>query len=134
MRKRQSRSGPKHPPTVRTTLKAIPHRNEAMKLERRPDGTALATVPMRRPKFLVPPLSWLLPYSDCRRVELDPLGVGVLDLCDGKRTVESIVEKFAAANKLSFREGQLSVVQFLNQLSQRGLVAIVALDEDAEDL
>jgi len=106
-------------------LQAVPHRNRAMQLTRRSDGTALAAVPMRRPRYLVPPLSWLLPYSTHRRVELDRLGAKVLDLCDGQRTVECVIEKFAADHKLSFREAQLSVTQFLSQLLQRGLIALV---------
>ena len=106
-------------------LAAVPHRNEAMELSRRPDGTALVRVPMRRPKWLVPPLSWIVPYSSHRRVELDAVGVSVLDLCDGRRTVEEVTETFASRNALSFREAQLAVGQFLRQLTERGILAIV---------
>ena len=118
--------------TAATFLRARPHVNRAMKLDRRSDGTALATVPMRKPRYLVPPLSWILPFSSHRRVELDAVGAGVLDLCDGKRTVEGVIETFAAERKLTFRESQLAVGQFLRQLAQRGMVAIVGLNEDAD--
>ena len=130
MNKRQKK-GTRPPASVQTLLAAVPYRNERMEVALRRDGGLLATVPMRRPKSLVPPLSWILPYSRQRRVELDALGASVLDLCDGRRNVESIVEKFAGDHKLSFREAQLSVTQFLGELSQRGLVAIVGLDKDA---
>ena len=73
-------------------LKAMPYRNEAMELTRRSDGTVLASIPMRRPRWLVPPFSWMLPYSSHRRVELDALGAAVVDACDGERTVEAIFE------------------------------------------
>lgn len=106
-------------------LKAVPHPNEAMKLTPRKDGGVLAAVPMRRPKHLFPPLSWILPYSSHRRVELDPVGAAVLKKCDGRRTTERIIEEFATDHKLTFREAQLSVSQFLKQLTQRGIVAIV---------
>ena len=112
-------------------FQAVVHANDAMQLERRNDGTALAIVPMRRPKYLVPPISWILPYSTHRRVELDSVGVTVLDMCDG-RTVEGIIEKFALDHKLSFRESQLAVGQFLRDLARRGIVAIVGLQEDLE--
>ena len=132
MKKRQNPKGARKPASAQTLLKAVPHRNVAMELTHRRDGSTLAALPLRRPKYLVPPISWILPYSSHRRVNLDRLGAGVLDLCDGRRSVESIIEKFAADHKLSFREAQLSVTQFLKQLSQRGLVAIVGQDEDAK--
>ena len=61
------------------------------------------------------------------------MGAEVLDLCDGKRNVERIIEQFAGAHKLTFREAQLAVTQFLRQLTRRGLTAIVGLNEDADE-
>ena len=113
-------------------LQAVPYVNEAMRLDRRAEGSALASIPMQKPWFLVPPLSWLLPYSSHRRVELDAVGVQVLDLCDGSRTIEAIVEFFAKSHKLSFRESQLAVGQYLRELARRGILAIVGMEEDAE--
>ncbi len=112
-------------------LRSRPMRNESMLVERRPDGTTLASVPLRRPAWLVPPLSWLMPFSSHRRIELDTVGSAVLDLCDGRRTVERIIEDFARKEKLSFREAQLPVTQFLGQLAERGMMAIVGFQKDA---
>jgi hypothetical protein len=95
-----------------------------MELERRKEGW-LATVPVARPRWLVPPLSWVLPFSPHRRVQLDGPGSSVLDLCDGQRTVEQIIETFARDNRLTFREGQLAVTQFLRELVRRGMVVLV---------
>lgn len=105
-------------------LSAVPQPNSAMKTERTAEGL-LVSVPMRRPGWLVPPLSWILPFSSVRRVQLDSAGSAVLDLCDGRRTVEQIIEAFAREHKLSFREAQLAVTEFLRQLVKRGIVAIV---------
>ena len=113
-------------------LRARPFANEAMARQRLSGGKLVVSVPLRRPRYLVPPLSWILPFSSHRRVELDVLGVEVLDCCDGRHTVESIIEKFAELHKLTFREAQLAVMQFLRQLTQRGLVAIVGVDEDPD--
>jgi len=90
------------------------------------------TVPIRRPKYLVPPISWLLPFSKYRRVELEAAGAEIFRLCDGKRRVEDVIEKFAIDHKLSFREAQLPVGKFLTQLTERGLLAIVGLQKDSE--
>ena len=113
-------------------LRAVPHRNQAADFAHQPDGRVIVSVPIPRPRYLVPPLSWLLPFSKRRRVELEPVGAAVLELCDGRRTVEAVVEAFAGEHKLSFREAQLPVTAFLRQLAQRGLVAIVGKDKDAE--
>ena len=113
-------------------LRAVPYLNQAAELAPQPDGRVTANIPIPKPRFLVPPLSWLMPFSKQRRVELEPVGAAVLNLCDGRRTVEAVIESFAARHKLSFREAQLPVTQFLRQLAQRGLVAVVGKDKDAD--
>ena len=107
-------------------LEAVPVRNESVQTSPVGDGL-LVTVPLRRPKWLVPPISWLIPFSGVRRIQLDAPGRAVLELCDGNRNVEQIVESFAEAHRLSFREGQLAVTQFLRELVRRGIVAIVGV-------
>ena len=116
-------------PTTDQILRARPFHNEKAEVEHRGKSTMVVSVPLRRPWWLVPPISWVIPFSSKRRVELDALGVEVFDLCDGKHSVEHIIEIFAANHKLSFREAQLPVTQFLEQLTQRGLVAVVGFQE-----
>jgi hypothetical protein len=123
---------PKHKVSSADFLAAVPHANAAMNLTHRRDGSAIAEVPLKRPRWLVPPISWLLPFSSQRRVLLDTIGTSVLDLCDGRNTVETIIENFAVRNKLSFREAQLPVTQFLQQMTERGLVAIVGTDKETD--
>jgi len=112
-------------------LRARPYKNETATVRPGRDGGALVEVPLNRPRWLVPPISWIVPYSTVRRVQLDGLGMAVLNMCSGSNTVENIIEKLAAANKLSFREAQLSVTQFLQQMTERGLVAIVGSENEA---
>jgi hypothetical protein len=130
------KSPAKHSPapsqiSVDQFLRAKPLRNVSMKMERRGDGTTLVSIPLRRPGWMVPPLSWLLPFSSHRRIELDTVGSEVLEMCDGSRTVERIIEDFASKEKLSFREAQLSVTQFLQQMSHRGMIAIVGIQKES---
>ena len=133
MTKRRHSTQPKRAIASADFLKAVPHKNRAMELTRGLDGSVLAEVPLNRPSWLVPPISWLMPYSSHRRVELDALGAAVLEMCDGRRRVEAIIETFADRNKLTFREAQLAVTQFLQQLTHRGLVAIVGPSKDARE-
>ena len=125
MRKQQKSKSGRGQVLAQEFLRSVPHANTAMDLSARPNGTAMAIVPMRRPRYLVPPLSWILPFSSQRRVELDSVGVSVLEMCDGSHTVEAIMEQFAVDHKLSFRESQLAVGQFVRQLTSRGIIAIV---------
>jgi len=109
-------------------LGAVPHQNTAMTTETTPGG-AIVSVPVRRPGWLIPPISWLLRWSRYRKVELDRAGTETLDLVDGRRTVEEIVETFGRNHKLSFRESQVAVTQFLRQLVQRGIIVVVGMSD-----
>ena len=112
-------------------LRAVPFGNRAMTIVPASDGGALVSIPMNRPRWLVPPLSWMLPYSSQRRVRLDAVGYAVLGLCDGDRNIETIIEEFARANKLSFREAQLPTTQFLKQMTERGIIVVVGFPASA---
>jgi hypothetical protein len=131
-RKRNKRSrGKPRPLATADFLRSTVERNRAAEVEKRRGGGCRVSVPMRRPRWMVPPISWLLPFSSHRRVELDRLGAEVLAACNGRRTVEEMIEKFAADHKLSFREAQVSVTTFIRQLVERGLVAVVGPEQDA---
>lgn len=118
--------------TVDRFLRARVYPNRSMTLTRQAGGATLVTIPMKKPNWLVPPISWIMPFSSHKRVELDLVGSAVMQLCDGKKTIEKIIETFARDNKLSFREAQLPVTQFIQQLAQRGLFAVVGLEKDAD--
>lgn len=115
----------KRQPSIRDLLKSAPHQNARIGVEPWGDDGALVSVPIRRPRWMVPPITWLLPFRPERRFELDVLGVSVLNMCDGKKTIEQIVGQFAQNNGLTLREAQVSVLQFLRMLTQRGVIAIV---------
>jgi len=108
-------------------LKAVPFVNDKAKLDVRSNGTAVASIPLRKPGWVDGPLGWLLPYSSHRRIELDRLGMAVIGLCDGERQVEGVIEEFARRHLLSWRESQVCVMQFMRQVVERGLVVIVGL-------
>ena len=110
-------------------LESVPILNESALIKRGSRGGALVEIPLKRPKYMIPPLSWVLPFSRMRRVKLDVLGVAMLDICDGRRTVEGVIEKFAMDNKLTFREAQLPVMEFLKNLSERGVLVIAGISQ-----
>jgi hypothetical protein len=114
--------GKKTTPAV--LLRSIPVPNTSARSEKCDGGGLLIRIPIRRPSYLVPPLSWVLPFSSERRVRLDSVGSAVLALCDGRRTIEGVVESLAAEHGLTFHEAQVPVMQFLRPLTERGVIAI----------
>jgi len=122
---KRNRENKSDPPAAAEFLRSMPQVNKSLETARRDDGCLTVTIPVAQPRFRIPILSWFRPYVTHRRVELDELGTSVYEMCDG-RTVEKIVEAFAAAHKLTFREAQISVTTFLHQLSKRGIVFLVA--------
>ncbi len=119
-------------PDTADLLAAVPFVNRAAKLAEGSRGSLRAEVPLKRPWFLGGPVRWIFPVSDRRRMELDSLGVSVLDLCDGNRTVERIVWEFATRHKLSFLEAQEPVMEYMRQLARRGILAVAGWKESEE--
>jgi hypothetical protein len=117
------------PPIVfvswRKSLLGVPVRNEAAGVVDEGDTVRLS-VALRRPWWLVPPISWIIKPRGDRAFGLDELGTEVWRLCDGERTVEQIIEAFAERHRLTFHEGRVSVMTYLKELMRRGLLVIAA--------
>ena len=124
MKRPRSEDRPEPETAPAKLLAAVPHVNTKADIMEVREGV-IVSVPVRRPRWLIPPISWVLPWSSHRRVQLDGAGTAVLQLCDGRRNVEQVIETFAREHKLSFRESQLAVTQFLRELLRRGIVALV---------
>ena len=108
----------------REMLAARPVRNAAARVAEERPGELSIAVRTQRPRWMVPPLSWVVPLRPTRAVRLDRLGSQVWALCDGERTVEAVVDAFAARYNLSFHEARVAVTGYLKQLVQRGALAI----------
>ena len=70
---------------------------------------------------------WLLraPEFVPRQFELDKVGVQVLEMCDGQKSVRYIVKKFAKEYNVDEHEAEKAVVTFLRMLIRKGLVAVM---------
>jgi len=111
--------------TWRKMLAARLIHNAAARVEQMPDSRVKVYVKTVRPWFLVPPLSWVLPLRRERGTVLDRLGTQVWNLCDGNRTVENVIDEFAAAHRLSFHESRAAITSYVQMLVARGAMAIV---------
>ncbi len=124
MKHRNTAAKPGPSASWRDMLTARPVRNHAADVTL--DGDTLSvSVPLRRPGFLVPPLSWIVRPGAARRLVLDTLGKQVWEQCDGQRTVEQIVDAMSEAHDLTFHEARVATTNYLKQLVERGALAIV---------
>ncbi len=105
-------------------LLAVPHHNASARAEAAVNGGVTVTVPLQRPRWLVPPLTWFIRLSAVHTVRLDRLGGEVWHGCDGHDTVEMLTDRFAAAHRLTFHEARVLVTEYLRSLVQRGVLAV----------
>jgi len=86
----------------------------------------VVTVRQERPRWLVPPLSWIIRPRLKKTVRLEGLSLQIWQLCDGRRRMIELADEFAAENDLTFHEARVAVSDYLQRLVRRGLVAVVA--------
>ncbi len=84
-----------------------------------------------RPWYMLPPLSWIVPHRRERRVVLDRVGSQMWRQCDGERTVEAVIDAFAATHDLTFHEARVAVTTYIKSLVKRGVLVIVMPKEQA---
>ena len=124
MSRPRSSTRPPSPPNPSRLLEAVPIPNHAVRCRKRGSELVLY-VPLKRRWFTSRPLSLLLPLRDERGYGLDALGQEVWNACDGKSSVEQVVEGFADRHRLGFHEARLAVMQFLRTLAERKLVVLL---------
>ncbi|MFN7017909.1 MAG: PqqD family protein [Fimbriimonadales bacterium] len=106
----------------RQVLRLYPLRNAVVRSEQQEDGVYILIVPLP-PRGLVGWLSRIFRLPREHRIELDEIGSVVWTLCDGRHSVETIVQRLVQQFKLERREAEYSLFVFLNTLSRRGFIA-----------
>ena len=109
----------------RRMLSARPVHNSAAEVRPGEPSGLVVTVTRKRPWYFRAPFSWVLHPSSRKTVVLDEVGTELWDLCDGKRTVEDIIDEFSAAHRLSFHEARVAATNYVKSLVERGVLAIV---------
>jgi hypothetical protein len=109
-------------------LRARPVRNSAVRVVENAPAGATVYVRRRRPAWFVPPVSWIVPYKPEQQIVLDGIGRHLWLDCDGRRTVEEIVDRFKDEQRLTFHEARAAVTGYLEKLIQRGVLAIMVRD------
>lgn len=116
--------GDKTQVTRQEQLDARPVRNSLVTWEKSDEEITLA-IPVRRDKrtdFLAKILK--VPESD-RHIQLDEVGSAVWEVCDGEHDIDSIIKLLCNRYKLTRREAEVSVREFLKMLAQRNLIGLL---------
>lgn len=117
----------------RAMLAAHPVRNTAAAVREKGENTVTVVVKTRKPNYIIPPISWFVPYRPEREITLDAIGSRLWRWCDGQRTVEDVIDLFKDAYDLSFHEARAAVVDYLRQLIQRGILAVMMAPDSPEN-
>ncbi len=121
---------PDTPKSWKQMLLAIPTPNTAANAKYDEEsGLVTVTVKNIKPDYMIPPFSWVVHFSPKKDITLDKLGSQLWKLCNGRNTVENIIDKFKDAHELTFHEARTSVVEYLKKLIQRGVVAVIIQEE-----
>lgn len=110
-----------------TQLKSVPVRNENVRLSPSDmDPEVLIAEVTLKYSGLLALARALFKARNVKRIALTGLTRELYGKLDGKRTVEDLIDHLIEAEKLTFFEARALVTQYLKDLMQRGLVAIVS--------
>ena len=104
-------------------LASIPIRNVRMRETPESNGSLVVEVDLAYKgllRFMAKPLK----LRTTRRFRLEGFGLEVFRMIDGSKSFELLIDEFAAENKLTFFESRAFLMQYLQMLMQKGLVAI----------
>jgi hypothetical protein len=108
----------------KTVLLSRPVHNEAAEVMR-DDEQVHIRVRNEIPWYLQGPARLLFRIPERKTHALDPLGASIWRWCDGRQTVEEIVDLFARDHELTFHESRVLVSDYLRQLTRRGIIAVI---------
>lgn len=109
------------------SLSMTPVRSQRISEERSADGMAIITYPVTVRPWMAKLLKRMgrgdtAPRA--KKLELDTLGTEVWDMIDGRRSVRQITGRFADRHRVSGREAEIAITQFLRDLGRRGIIGI----------
>jgi hypothetical protein len=118
----------KRRPAVRRTrgdvLRSVPVRNSLVEWTKEESGEISLVIPVDQ-KAHVRLLIRLMKLPNKRVVSLDEVGSYVWECCDGQRTFEQITTELANRFRLTRREAEASLAEFLRVLGRRGMLGFV---------
>ena len=106
-------------------LAIVPVRHPLVKWERTGEEVVL-TIPTRNDRLARVVKRLVRNLPDTRQIALDDVGSCVWELCNGIRSIDSVVAAVARSQQLTRREAEVSVTTFLQMLAKRHLVGLMS--------
>lgn len=103
------------------SLKSRPIRNKLLQWEKDLVNEVMIFIPRKETRW-VKFLTKFVYIPKRQRILLDKLGSEVWSMCDGKNTVEDMIQKFSARHKLNRKEAETSMITYLKQMAEKGLI------------
>lgn len=108
--------------TREQVMRSRPLRNALLQWETNDEGKVVITIP-RRKDWLARIATIFFAVPSTRQLVLDDeVGSSVWQACDGEQTIDGIVKLLCQRYKLTRKEAEVSVTEFLRQLGRRRLV------------
>lgn len=113
-------------------LSSIPVRNEGVRTVAEQEDRLVLELALHYPRWLRP-LVGVLKLRTHRRFQLDGIGREVYGLIDGRTCLEGLVDAFGCRHKLTFLESRSLLMQYMDLLMRRGLIAVAVRRTDQDD-
>ena len=108
--------------TREQSLNALPVRNTLVEYRRTEEGEIEISIP-RREDLIGKLMALVFFVPKKRKVVLEAVGSDVWEMCDGQHTVSQIIDALVKKHKLTRREVEASLTEYLRKLGKRRLVA-----------
>ena len=112
-------------------LEAKPIQNPGTTWEKDLNEEVVVSIPRRNTGW-INLLAKVFSIPPQRKIVLDRLGTEVWELCTGKNTVEDLVKVFHKKHKLTRKQAETAMMNYLNQMARRGLIAFL-IENNNED-
>jgi len=108
--------------SFRAHLESVPRRCPPLRQDRR-DGVLRLIVEVSY-GGLLGIFQGIMQIKREKPYDLDGLALEVYDAIDGRRTIETLIDDFAARHHLTFFEGRALITRFLQMLEKRDLIEV----------
>ena len=102
-------------------MAARPYTMPGIKVQTTDDGVMKISIHFQRSEWQ----KWFgAPAEYEKQFELDSLGCEVFNACDGKTSVEKIVEGFAASHGFNIAEAEMAVTRYMKTLITKRIIGM----------
>lgn len=119
--------------TREQSMAARPVRNPSLEWSLNDDDEATINIPRRKDtqgRFL----AWMFFIPESRPLSLDAVGTFVWENCNGENSVSDLIDLMAKEYNVARKEVEVSLIEYLKRLGQRGMVGFLVPREIAREL